>query len=69
MEKLLRLELMLLRKLYQAFINSFKVILENKDYFMKRWQQKKNAYTGLAEPLFRRVVSHPSGIIEPPFRE
>jgi hypothetical protein len=31
------------RVLYQAFINTFNVILENKAYFTQRWQEKKNS--------------------------
>ncbi|MTI80825.1 MAG: recombinase family protein [Firmicutes bacterium] len=29
--------------LYQTFINTFNAILENKDYFMQKWQQKKDS--------------------------
>jgi len=28
--------------LYQAFINTFNALVENKDYFMEKWQQKKS---------------------------
>ncbi|WP_369691771.1 recombinase family protein [Alkalihalobacillus trypoxylicola] len=31
------------KALYQAFINTFNGILENKDYFMQKWQQKNSS--------------------------